>query len=51
MQFKKKEKSDKVLKVRLTEKEKEYIKQIAEEKGITITDLVKEALNIYSKEK
>ena len=51
MKFEKREKSDKVLKVRLTEKEKEYIKQMAEEKGITITDLVKEALNIYSKEK
>lgn len=49
MQFKKKEKSDKVLKVRLTEKEKEYIKQMADEKGITITDLVKEALTKYLK--
>ena len=47
MQFEKKEKSDKVLKVRLTEKEKEYIKQMAEEKGITLTELVKNALNEY----
>ena len=50
MQFKK-ENSNEILKIRMTKSEKDYIKQMADEKGITITELVKEALNIYSKEK
>lgn len=50
MQFKK-ENSNEILKIRMTKSEKDYIKQMADEKGITITELVKEALNIYLKEK
>ena len=49
MQFKKKENSSEVLKIRVTKTEKEEWKEIANEKGLTLTDLVKTAINEYLK--
>ena len=43
----KKENSDEILKIRVTKSEKEYIKQVADKKGITLTKLVKSAINSY----
>lgn len=43
----KKENSDEILKIRVTKSEKEYIKQVADKKGITLTELVKNALDEY----
>ena len=49
MQIKKKENSSEVLKIRVTKTEKEAIRAVAKEKGLTLTELIKEALTLYFK--
>lgn len=49
MQFEKKELSNEIVKIRVTKAEKEKLKAIADKKGITLTELVKNALNEYLK--
>lgn len=44
-----KEKNNSYIRIRVTEKEKEELKEIANEKGLTLTDLVKTAINEYLK--
>ena len=48
MQFKK-ENSNEILKIRVTKTEKEAIRSLAKEKGLTLTELIKEALTLYFK--
>ena len=42
-----KEKNDSYIRIRVTAKEKEELKTIANEKGLSLTDLVKTAINEY----
>lgn len=49
MQFEKKKLSNEIVKIRVTKAEKEKLKAIADKKGITLTELVKNALNEYLK--
>lgn len=45
----KKEEKDIYLQIRLKQREKEYLKQIAQEHNLTMTELVKNACNEYVK--
>ena len=44
-----KEKNDSYIRIRVTAKEKEELKTIANEKGLSLTDLLKTEINEYLK--
>lgn len=47
LQVKEKKSSDSYIRIRVTEKEKEFVKEEASKRGLSITDFIKQSINAF----